>query len=59
MAPSFVLSVPAVIELVDAFGQADAEFEEARPYLEAFDTVVTGGSADDGTIHSRTAVTLK
>ncbi|HYI19778.1 MAG TPA: DUF3352 domain-containing protein, partial [Solirubrobacteraceae bacterium] len=37
MAPSFVLSLPAVIELVDAFGQADAEFEEARPYLEAFD----------------------
>jgi hypothetical protein len=59
MAPNFVLSIPAVIELVDAFGQADAEFEEARPYLEAFDTVVTGGSADDGTIHSRTAVTLK
>ncbi len=59
MAPSFVLSVPAVIELVDAFGQATAEFEEARPYLEAFDTVATGGSSDDGTIHSRTAVTLK
>ena len=58
-APSFVLSVPAILELVDAFGEADAEFEKARPYLEAFDTIASGGSVDDGTVHSRTAVTLK
>ena len=51
--------MPAIIELVDAFGEADADFEEARPYLEAFETVVTGGSVDDGTVRSRTAVTLK
>jgi hypothetical protein len=59
MNASFVLSVPAIIQLVDAFGEADADFEEARPYLEAFETIVTGGSADDGTVRSRTAVTLK
>jgi len=59
MNASFVLSMPAIIELVDAFGEADADFEEARPYLEAFETVVTGGSVDDGTVRSRTAVTLK
>jgi hypothetical protein len=59
MNPSFVLSVPAVVSLVDAFGEADADFEEARPYLEAFETVVTGGSADGDTVRSRTAVTLK
>ena len=59
MNPSFVLSMPAIIELVDAFGEADAEFEQARPYLEAFETIVAGGSADDDTVRSRTAVTLK
>jgi hypothetical protein len=59
MAPSFVLSVPAVIELVEAFGEADAEFEKARPYLEAFETIATGGTVDDDTVRSRTAVTLK
>ena len=59
MNASFVLSVPAIIQLVDALGEADADFEEARPYLEAFETVVTGGSVDDGTVRSRTAVTLK
>ena len=59
MNPSFVLSMPAIIDLVDAFGEADAEFEQARPYLEAFETIVTGGSADDDTVRSRTAVTLK
>ena len=45
--------------LVDAFGEADAEFEQARPYLEAFETIVAGGTADDDTVRSRTAVTLK
>ena len=59
MAPSFVLSVPAIVELVEAFGEADHEFEQARPYLEAFETIATGGSVDDGTVRSRTAVTLK
>ena len=59
MNASFVLSVPAIVQLVDAFGEADADFEEARPYLEAFETVVTGGSTDDDTVRSRTAVTLK
>ena len=59
MNPSVVLSMPAIIDLVDAFGEADAEFEQARPYLEAFETIVAGGSADDDTVRSRTAVTLK
>ncbi len=58
-APSFLLSMPAVIKLVDATGQADAEFEEARPYLEAFGSVTSGGKAEDDRVESRIAVTLK
>jgi hypothetical protein len=57
--PSFLLSMPAVIKLVDATGQADAEFEEARPYLEAFGSITSGGKAEGDRVESRTAVTLK
>ena len=46
MNASFVLSMlPAIIQLVDALGEADADFEEARPYLEAFETIVTGATS--------------
>lgn len=59
LAPSFLLSMPAIIKLVDATGQADAEFEQARPYLEAFGSITAGGKVDGDRIESRTAVTLK
>jgi hypothetical protein len=57
--PSFLLSMPAVIKLVEATGQADADFEKARPYLEAFGSVTSGGKAEDDRVESRIAVTLK
>ena len=53
MEPAFVLSIAGVIELVDAFGEADAEFEEARPYLEAFGVVTSGGKVDGRHASSR------
>jgi hypothetical protein len=59
MEPAFLLSVPAVIALVDAIGEADPDFEEARPYLEAFGTVTSGGKTDGDRVESRLAVTLK
>jgi hypothetical protein len=57
--PSLVLSLPAVVKLVDAAGAADADFEEVRPYLEAFGTIAAGGKADGDRVESRYAVTLK
>lgn len=57
--PSFVLSMPAIVKLVDATGQTDAEFQEVRPYLEAFGTITAGGKSDGDRVESRTAVTLK
>ena len=57
--PSFLLSMPAVLELVQAAGKADAEFEKAKPYLEAFG-VLAGGSGRDGEVaRARFAVELK
>jgi hypothetical protein len=57
--PSFLLSTPALIELVEAAGETDAEWDKAKPYLEAFGAITAGGSVDGETAKSRIAVTLK
>jgi len=59
MQPSFLLSLPAVIELADAMGATDAELDEARPYLEALGVLTSGGAAGDDRVRSRVAVTLR
>jgi Protein of unknown function (DUF3352) len=47
--PALVVSMPSIIKLVDASGEADAEFEQARPYLEAYDVIAYGfKGGDDG-----------
>jgi Protein of unknown function (DUF3352) len=57
--PSMLLSMPAVITLVDAIGETDADWAEAKPYLEALGAITSGGSADGDKVKSRVAVTLK
>jgi len=57
--PSFLLSMPAVVKAVERAGEADAEFEKARPYLEAFSLIVSGGSSSEDEIRTRTAAALK
>jgi hypothetical protein len=57
--PSFVLSMPAVITLVDAIGEADADWAEVKPYLETLGAITAGGSVDGDKAKSRIAVTLK
>ncbi len=59
LSPAFLLSLPAVIQIADAMGQTDPEFEEARPYLEALGSITTGGKTDGDRIESRVAVSLK
>jgi hypothetical protein len=59
MEPSFLLSIADVIRLADATGGTDAEFDKARPYLEALGVVTAGGKAEDDRVQSRLAVTLK
>ena len=49
----------AILKLIDASGSSDAEFEKARPYLEAFGTIAAGGNSDDDKISSRSGVSLK
>ena len=57
--PSLLLSMPAVITLVDAIGETDAEWDEAKPYLETLNAITSGGTVDDDKAKSRVAVTLK
>jgi hypothetical protein len=57
--PSFLLSMPAVLELVEATGSADADFAKAKPYLEAFGVLAAGSSRDGDTARARGAAQLK
>ena len=57
--PSFVLAVADAIKLADGVGATDAEFDKARPYLDALGVVTSGGEADGDRLRSRLAVTLK
>jgi Protein of unknown function (DUF3352) len=59
MDPAFLLSIADVIRLADATGSTDAEFDEAREYLEALGVVTSGGNTDGDRVESRVAVTLK
>jgi len=58
MEPGLLLSLPKLLELVEAFG-ADAELEAARHYLEAFTVVAGGMTADDEDATGRLAVGLE
>jgi hypothetical protein len=57
--PTFLLSIADAIKLADVTGGTDAEFDKARPYLEAFGVVTGGGKADGDRIESSLAVTLR
>ncbi len=57
--PSLVLSMPAILKLVEASSSGDADFQAAEPYLEAFGTIAAGANADDDKLSSRFGVSLK
>jgi hypothetical protein len=57
--PGFLLSMPAVLELVRATEFADADFAEAEPYLEAFGVLAGGSGRDGDTARSRVAAELR
>ena len=51
--------MPAVVKLVEASGAADPEFEQAQPYLEAYDVIAYGIEGDDDGGRVRLAAGLK
>jgi hypothetical protein len=50
--PSLVLALPNVLRLVDASGEADADYARAKPYLEAYDAIALGydGGSNGGRV---------
>ncbi len=58
--PSLVLSLPAVLELAGEAGAAsDPDFQEAKPYLDRLDLVVTGSEKDGDTLRSLFTITTE
>jgi tetratricopeptide (TPR) repeat protein len=56
---SFLLSMEPIVSLVESSGDADAEFEKARPYIEAFSLLASGTRIDDERARSRFVAGLK
>jgi hypothetical protein len=57
--PAFLLSVADTIALGDVVGESNAEFTEARMYLDTLGFLTSGGKVDGDRLQSRVAVTLK
>ena len=57
--PAFLLSMPDLVAAIESMGEADADFAKAKPYLDAFSLIVSGGSFKDDEVRSRVAAGLK
>ena len=54
-----MLSLQTVFELVESSGQTDADYQEAKPYLQKLDLLVTGSEKDGDTLRSLFTVTTR
>jgi hypothetical protein len=59
MAPAFLLSMPDLLAAIESMGKPDADYAKAKPYLEAFSVIASGGSFKDDEARSRVAAGLK
>jgi Protein of unknown function (DUF3352) len=57
--PSLLVSMPAVVSLVEAAGADDADFQRAKPYLDAFSVIASGASKDGDKLRSRFVAGLR
>ena len=51
--------MPDLVRAVDASGEADADCAKAKPYLEAFSVIASGGTFKDDELSSRVVAGLK
>ncbi len=59
IAPSVIVSVPTILSLVESSGDTDADYAQAKPYLEKLDQAVTGTEKDGDQLRSLFTVTTK
>ena len=57
--PTLLVSMPDVIQVVEASGPTDADWAKAKPYLEAFTVIASGGELDGDELRSRSVAGLK
>jgi hypothetical protein len=57
--PSLLVSMPELVKAVEASGETDADWAKAKPYLEAFSVIASGGSLEDDELESRVVAGLK
>jgi len=57
--PTLLLSMPDLVKAVDASGDTDADWQKAKPYLDAFSVIASGGKLDDDELQSRAVAGLK
>ena len=53
---ALLVEMEPIVDLVDSTGQSDSDFEEARPYLEAFDFFASGFQSSGGLTTTRFVV---
>jgi hypothetical protein len=57
--PAFLLAVEPIVALVESAGGDSPDWDEARPYLQAFSVLASGGKIDDDRGRSRFVAGLK
>ena len=58
-APTLLLSMPDLVKAIEASGSADADFAKAKPYLDAFSVIASGGSLKGDQLKSRAVAGLR
>jgi uncharacterized protein DUF3352 len=57
--PSLIVSVPPIVSLVESFGTAGPEWDQARPYIETFTLLAFGSGSDGNRVRVRFATGLE
>jgi hypothetical protein len=57
--PALLVSMPAIVSLVESSGNADADFARAKPYLDAFGVIASGSRREGDEVRSRLAAGLR
>jgi hypothetical protein len=57
--PALVVSMPAIVSLVESAGDPDGSFAEAKPYLDAFGVIASGSRREGDRLRSRLAASLR
>jgi hypothetical protein len=57
--PAFLLSMPDLLAAIESMGDTDADYAKAKPYLEAFSVIASGGTFKDDEWSGRVAAGLK